>query len=106
LLHGPVGDRSVAYWLWYCVPLLLYLWRRVMTRVKRAGVLREVTLEPPNVLRLAFDWSESAALFRYQEGMYHLPGIITIVITTRGQFWVVDCELPAGEDHEIDHKKS
>ena len=63
LLHGPLGERSILFLAWFCVPLLFYLWRRLRA-FGRAAVLREVTLAPPNVLRLAFDWSEKAQLFK------------------------------------------
>jgi hypothetical protein len=62
LLHGPV------FWSWAGVPLLLYIWRRV--RAGQGGaVLREATLEEPDVLRLAFD-NTDGKLFKYEEGMY------------------------------------
>lgn len=65
ILHGPV------FYQWITIPLVLYVTHRA--RIGRhPAILREVTLEEPNVLRLAFD-NTNNRLFGgkpYKEGTY------------------------------------
>ena len=65
LVHGPV------FYQWITIPLVLYFTHRA--RIGRhPATLQEVTLEEPNVVRLAFD-NRNNRLFGgkpYKEGTY------------------------------------
>ena len=65
LLHGPI------FYAWISAPLLLYATHR-MRIGRREVVLRECTLEEPNVLRLAFDNTDHKIFggSNYREGTY------------------------------------